>query len=89
MVSGILRLSTKYLIDSLRAKALAHLSLAWPSDLKTWDLREDICRGFEIEGTSGSSHRYPHPFVRVSLFFAKKCMYSLWVLRASLILPGR
>ncbi|KAF4610588.1 hypothetical protein D9613_006859 [Agrocybe pediades] len=65
-VSGILRLSTKYLIDSLRAKALVHLSLAWPSDLRTWDLREDVSRGFESEGT-GSAHRYPHPFSIISL----------------------
>ena len=61
VVSGILRLSTKYLIDSLRAKALAHLSTAWPSDLKTWDAREDVMRGFEMEG---NPQRYPHPFVR-------------------------
>ncbi|KAF8963451.1 hypothetical protein BDZ97DRAFT_1661674 [Flammula alnicola] len=63
-VSGILRLSTKYLIDSLRAKALAHLSIAWPSDLKTWDAREDLSRGYEIEGRT---HRYPHPFSVISL----------------------
>ncbi|KDR80529.1 hypothetical protein GALMADRAFT_240831 [Galerina marginata CBS 339.88] len=65
-VSGILRLSTKYLIDSLRAKALVHLSLAWPSDLRAWDLREDISRGFEVEGLS-RTHRYPHPFSVISL----------------------
>ncbi|KAF8909380.1 hypothetical protein CPB84DRAFT_1765993 [Gymnopilus junonius] len=64
VVSGILRLSTKYLIDSLRAKSLAHLSQAWPSDLRTWDLREDIARGFESEGRE---HRYPHPFSVISL----------------------
>ncbi|KAH9479465.1 hypothetical protein JR316_0008059 [Psilocybe cubensis] len=66
-VSGILRLSSKYLIDSLRAKALAHLSQAWPSDLRTWDAREDVSRGYEIDGTPGYTHRYPHPFSVISL----------------------
>lgn len=70
VVSGILRLSTKYLIDSLRAKALAHLSLAWPSDLRTWDLREDVSRGFEMDG-AGNVHRYPHPFVGLSYYLSE------------------
>ncbi|KAF9485476.1 hypothetical protein BDN70DRAFT_795624 [Pholiota conissans] len=64
VVSGILRLSTKYLVDSLRAKALAHLSEAWPSDLRTWDAREDLARSFEIEGIP---KRYPHPFNVINL----------------------
>ncbi|KAF8202520.1 hypothetical protein BJ912DRAFT_444693 [Pholiota molesta] len=64
VVSGILRLSTKYLIDSLRAKALAHLSQAWPSDLKTWDAREDLARSFEMEG---NPTRYPHPCTVINL----------------------
>jgi hypothetical protein len=64
VVSGILRLSTKYLVDSLRAKAITHLSIAWPSNLKAWDLRDDFSRSFENEGGSrGSAHRYPHPYV--------------------------
>jgi len=68
VVSGILRLSTKYLIDSLRAKALAHLSIAWPSNLKAWDLREDFPLRFENEGQSRASpYRYPHPYCVISL----------------------
>jgi len=62
IVSGILRLATKYLIDSLRDKALAHLYIAWPMDLKAWDTREDVLRSYEVEGFS-HGHRYPHPFV--------------------------
>ena len=63
LVSGILRLSTKYLIDSLRARALAHLTIAWPSTLKAWDVREDLTtRG------DGQMIRYPHP--AVSAFFS-------------------
>jgi len=59
MVSGILRLSTKYLIDSLRAKALMHLAKAWPNDLRAWDAREDLARHSE-----GSTRvKYPHPAV--------------------------
>ena len=62
IVSGILRLATKYLIDSLRAKALAHLHIAWPMELKAWDAREDVLRSYEVDRFS-RGHRYPHPFV--------------------------
>ena len=59
LVSEILRLSTKYLIDSLRAKALSHLAIAWPDSLKAWDAREDLARHWD-----GSKRiRYPHPAV--------------------------
>ncbi|CAA7265121.1 unnamed protein product [Cyclocybe aegerita] len=69
VVSGILRLSTKYLVDSLRAKAIAHLSIAWPADLKAWDAREDLVRSYDSEGGSSSRgvSRYPHPFEVISL----------------------
>lgn len=65
VVSGVLRLATKYLIDSLRAKALAHLHIAWPLDLKAWDAREDVLRSYEIEASSRNpqGHHYPPPFV--------------------------
>lgn len=64
IVSGILRLSTKYLCDSLRAKALAHLSIAWPSDLKSWDGREDAARyEMDSEHPTNSGPIYPTPIV--------------------------
>lgn len=64
VVSGILRLSTKYLCDSLRAKALVHLSRAWPSDLKGWDMREDAARyEMDLERVTGCGHLYPSPIV--------------------------
>jgi hypothetical protein len=67
VVSGILRLSTKYLIDSLRDKAIAHLSKAWPSTLKGWDIREDLARAYEMEtGTSGA-RLYPSPLAVINL----------------------
>ncbi|KZW01204.1 hypothetical protein EXIGLDRAFT_666494 [Exidia glandulosa HHB12029] len=42
VVSGVLRLSNKYLIEPLRTRAIAHLSAAWPSTLSTWDAREEV-----------------------------------------------
>ncbi|KAJ8473227.1 hypothetical protein ONZ45_g16370 [Pleurotus djamor] len=64
VVSGILRLSTKYIIESLRDQALAHLSVAWPDNLKAWDAREDLARAYEME-TGG--HLYPSPLAVISL----------------------
>src|SRR5882762_2915139 len=69
VVSGILRLSTKYLCDSLRAKALAHLSIAWPSDLKSWDAREDAARyETDSERATNIGHIYPTPIVSYVIF---------------------
>ncbi|KAJ7180612.1 hypothetical protein C8R46DRAFT_1069982 [Mycena filopes] len=67
IVSGILRLSTKYIVDSLRAKALAHLCIAWPSTLKGWDAREDVARNFEIETSASGGHFYPSPIAVIQL----------------------
>jgi hypothetical protein len=74
IVSGILRLATKYLIDSLRAKALAHLHIAWPLDLKAWDAREDTLRNYEVDGFS-RGQRYPHPFVSDLLIL--RCVFYI------------
>lgn len=67
IVSGILRLSSKYLIESLRSRALAHLSIAWPATLKGWDAREEAVRTFEYENSHSSvanrEHLYPSPIV--------------------------
>ncbi|KAG9223994.1 hypothetical protein CCMSSC00406_0004390 [Pleurotus cornucopiae] len=64
VVSGILRLSTKYIIESLRVQALAHLSIAWPDTLKVWDAREDLARAYEMET---GAHLYPSPLAVISL----------------------
>ncbi|KAG1815401.1 hypothetical protein EV424DRAFT_1628024, partial [Suillus variegatus] len=61
IVSGILRLATKYLVDSLRTKALVHLSKAWPTSLKGWDAREDLTRADEMQSGPGMSNIYPSP----------------------------
>ncbi|THH19822.1 hypothetical protein EW146_g1429 [Bondarzewia mesenterica] len=67
IVAGILRLSTKYMIDTLRAKAIAHLSIAWPTTLKGWDAREDKARAYELEHTPGCLHLYPSPIAVINL----------------------
>ncbi|KII85914.1 hypothetical protein PLICRDRAFT_144628 [Plicaturopsis crispa FD-325 SS-3] len=65
IVSGILRLSSKYLVDNLRAKALAHISIAWPDTLKGWDTREDVARVHDVSGCT--PHRYPSPIDVINL----------------------
>ncbi|KAH7926421.1 hypothetical protein BV22DRAFT_1111714 [Leucogyrophana mollusca] len=66
-VSGILRLATKYLVDSLRAKALAHLGTAWPSTLKGWDAREDVARADELQTGPSAASIYPSPIAVINL----------------------
>ncbi|RDX42827.1 hypothetical protein OH76DRAFT_1362071 [Lentinus brumalis] len=67
-VSGVLRLSTKYLIEeSIRSKAMAHIRSAWPSTLKAWDLREDLARTHEVETGDLRGLRYPHPIAIINL----------------------
>ncbi|KZT21146.1 hypothetical protein NEOLEDRAFT_1158295 [Neolentinus lepideus HHB14362 ss-1] len=63
VVSGILRLSSKYLIDSLREKSLGHLQKAWPPTLAGWDAREDRARSYE----SDSVQLYPSPIAVINL----------------------
>lgn len=63
VVAGILRLSSKYMVDSLRSKTLAHLTEAWPPTLKGWDLREDRARAYEQDTGNGRGQLYPSPIV--------------------------
>lgn len=67
VVSGILRLATKYLVDSLRSKAIGHLSEAWPSTLKGWDAREDAARASELQNGLGANGIYPSPISVINL----------------------
>ncbi|KAH8081297.1 hypothetical protein BXZ70DRAFT_632781 [Cristinia sonorae] len=67
VVAGILRLSSKYMVDSLRAKALAHLTEAWPPTLKGWDAREDRARSHEQETGAGRGLLYPSPIEVINL----------------------
>jgi hypothetical protein len=64
VVAGILRLSTKYIVDGLRMKALEHIAVAWPSTLKSWDAREDHAHSIlELDATSHGGLAYPSPIV--------------------------
>ena len=63
VVSGVLRLSNKYMIESLREKALTHLSQAWPSTLKGWDTREEIL-DYNVHQ---ESRYYPNPVEVINL----------------------
>ncbi|KAH9910406.1 uncharacterized protein BXZ73DRAFT_109075 [Epithele typhae] len=68
VLSGVLRLSSKYLVqEPTRAKALAHISTAWPSTLKAWDLREDLARLYEVQTGQSRGHRYANPIAVVNL----------------------
>lgn len=62
IVSGVLRLSHKYMIEPLRIKAIQHLQKAWPSTLEGWDAREELARFYN--GDIGG--RFPHPAVSVA-----------------------
>lgn len=64
VLSGVLRLATKYAVDELRRKAIEHLGIAWPSTLKGWDAREEAARTSEAEAGIQRRLRYPSPFVR-------------------------
>ncbi|KAL5537242.1 hypothetical protein ACEPAF_1065 [Sanghuangporus sanghuang] len=64
VVSGVLRLASKYVIDGLRTRALAHLSTAWPSTLKGWDAREEANGG---GGGAEDERFYPNPVEVINL----------------------
>lgn len=65
MTSGILRLASKYMIDSLRTDAILHLSTAWPTSLKAWDAREELASSYEMDNAPPHNYRYPSPIVSV------------------------
>ncbi|TCD62385.1 hypothetical protein EIP91_006967 [Steccherinum ochraceum] len=67
VVAGILRLSSKYMVDSLRTKALAHLTDAWPPSLRGWDLREDRARQYEQDTGKGKGQLFPSPIEVINL----------------------
>ncbi|KAI0079867.1 hypothetical protein K474DRAFT_1769979 [Panus rudis PR-1116 ss-1] len=67
VVSGILRLANKYVIELLRKKAVAHLSIAWPSSLDSWDAREDFGRIYEMSENKSRGYLYPSPIDVIKL----------------------
>ncbi|KAJ7065849.1 hypothetical protein C8F01DRAFT_1249423 [Mycena amicta] len=40
VIAGVLRLSSKYLVEHLRQRCMARLEAEWPSTLAVWDSRE-------------------------------------------------
>jgi hypothetical protein len=51
-------------MDTLRSKAIAHLSIAWPTSLKGWDLREDKAHACDLASSTEHASLYPSPIVR-------------------------
>ena len=65
IVAGVLRLSTKYMIEHLRQRVLLRLTADWPSTLEKWDAREKIAT--DKEGRYSPRDVYPHPLLIISL----------------------
>jgi hypothetical protein len=59
IVSGLLRLSTKYHVDRLREEVLRGLSNSWPTTLSQWEARE--ARATDATGVYAPRHALPHP----------------------------
>lgn len=56
---ALLRLSTKYGVQSLRKEIIAQLSLAWPTTLNQWESREKAAT--DLSGTYSPRSTLPHP----------------------------
>ncbi|PCH44082.1 hypothetical protein WOLCODRAFT_77004 [Wolfiporia cocos MD-104 SS10] len=64
-ISGVLRLSTKYMIEHLRQCCLLRLRHDWPSTLAGWDLREK--EATDCLGRYAPRECYPHPILVIQL----------------------
>ncbi|KAL0959012.1 hypothetical protein HGRIS_014324 [Hohenbuehelia grisea] len=65
IIAGVLRLSSKYLVESLRQQCILRLEHEWPSTLAGWDRREQ-------ESTNAQAHYsprdlYAHPILVLEL----------------------
>lgn len=65
IISGVLRLSIKYMVEHLRLECLKVLHHDWPISLAGWDLRER--ESTSLEGTYESSLTRPHPIYIINL----------------------
>lgn len=70
VVSGLLRLSTKYRVDRLREEVLRGLSTSWPTILSQWDARE--ARATDATGVYAPRHALPHP-----MYGSMRCFHNL------------
>lgn len=59
VVSGLLRLFTKYRVLRLRKEILCGLSASWPSTLSQWEARES--KATDASGVYAPRHNLPHP----------------------------
>ncbi|TDL29017.1 hypothetical protein BD410DRAFT_735751 [Rickenella mellea] len=66
--TAILRLSTKYFIESLRQLCMSRLQTDWPSTLSGWDMRER--EATDEKGRYNPRDHLPHPIVLIK--FAKE-----------------
>jgi hypothetical protein len=64
-IAGVLRLSTKYLVQHLRELCIQRLQLDWPSTLAGWDLREHAATN--AEGYYLGREFYAHPVLVIEL----------------------
>ncbi|KAF9527872.1 hypothetical protein CPB83DRAFT_855338 [Crepidotus variabilis] len=64
-IAGVLRLSTKYLVEPLRQRCLARLEADWPKTLAEWDAREQRCT--DANGRYTPRDHYPHPILVIEL----------------------
>ncbi|KZS99877.1 uncharacterized protein LAESUDRAFT_667425 [Laetiporus sulphureus 93-53] len=64
-LAGVLRLSTKYLIEHLRLRCLARLHAEWPSTLLDWDVRER--QATDAAGRYTPRDHFTHPILVIRL----------------------
>ncbi|KIK67489.1 hypothetical protein GYMLUDRAFT_238767 [Collybiopsis luxurians FD-317 M1] len=64
-VSALMRLTTKYQVHRLRKDLLRGLSLAWPSNLASWDAREEAM--LSSDGVYEPRQFTPHPILIINL----------------------
>ncbi|KAG5637601.1 hypothetical protein H0H81_003993 [Sphagnurus paluster] len=65
VIAGVLRLSTKYLVEHLRQRCISRLSLDWPSTLVGWDLREQ--QATDLHGRYMPRESCTHPILVIQL----------------------
>ncbi|TBU29539.1 hypothetical protein BD311DRAFT_660896 [Dichomitus squalens] len=65
MISAVLRLATRYGVETLRESALRTLSLSWPETLPVWEVREKAVTS--VDGVYAPRPGLPHPLVLIRL----------------------
>ncbi|KAI0791199.1 hypothetical protein C8Q75DRAFT_805559 [Abortiporus biennis] len=77
---GVLKLATKYPVDSLSSLIIHHLRTEWPQNLKEWDLLQaDIGQASFPPHITGISDKFPEPASLVRLVNDCNCPKSLLI----------